>query len=88
VVLEIKGKPLEDTDAKHQAAKRWVAAVNHWGRLVKGIFWCAGKPQRLAEALASLVAARSERIRAVAAALAGAQDQHPEPRAISAGLPV
>jgi hypothetical protein len=42
VVLEIKGKPLEDTDAKHQAAKRWVAAVNHWGRLVKGIFWCAG----------------------------------------------
>jgi type III restriction enzyme len=34
VVLEIKGESYEDTDAKHQAAKRWVSAVNHWGKLV------------------------------------------------------
>ena len=27
VVLEIKGKQHDDTDAKHQAAKRWVSAV-------------------------------------------------------------
>jgi len=33
VVLEIKGKSYEDTDAKHQAAQRWVSAVNHWGIL-------------------------------------------------------
>ncbi|HRD87497.1 MAG TPA: DEAD/DEAH box helicase family protein [Accumulibacter sp.] len=69
VVLEIKGKPHEDTDAKHQAAKRWVAAVNHWGRLGEWDFLVCREPQRLAEALTGLVASRRGRIRVVAAEL-------------------
>ena len=69
VVLEIKGQQHEDTDAKHQAAKRWVSAVNHWGRLGEWDFLVCREPQRLAEGLTKLVATRSERIRAVAAEL-------------------
>ena len=49
VVLEIKGKQHEDTDAKHQAAKRWVSAVNHWGRLGKWDFVVCRDPQRLGD---------------------------------------
>lgn len=66
VVLEIKGEAREDTDAKHQAAKRWVSAVNHWGRLGEWDFLVCRDPQRLAEGFTKLVAARNERIRAVA----------------------
>lgn len=40
VVLEIKGKQHEDT-AKHHAARGWVSAVNHWGRLGEWGFWFA-----------------------------------------------
>lgn len=69
VVLEIKGKQHEDTDAKHQAAKRWVSAVNNWGRLGEWDFLVCREPQRLAEGFTTLVAARRERIRAVAADL-------------------
>lgn len=69
VVLEIKGKQYEDTDAKHQAAKRWVAAVNHWGRLGEWDFLVCREPQRLSEEFAKLVATRNERIHAAAAAL-------------------
>ncbi len=47
VVLEIKGKSYEDTDAKHQGARRWVSAVNHWGRLGKWDFLVCRDPQRL-----------------------------------------
>ncbi len=69
VVLEIKGKQQEDTDAKHQAAKRWISAVNHWGRLGEWDFLVCREPQRLAEAFTSLVTARNERVQAVAAEL-------------------
>jgi type III restriction enzyme len=69
VVLEIKGKQHEDTDAKHQAAKRWVSAVNHWGRLGEWDFLVCREPQRLAEGLSKLVEARRERVRAAAAEL-------------------
>ena len=69
VVLEIKGKQHEDTDAKHQAAKRWVSAVNHWGRLGEWDFMVCREPQRLAEGFAEIGAARNERIRAVATTL-------------------
>ena len=65
VVLEIKGKSHEDTDAKHQAARRWVSAVNHWGSLGEWGFLVCREPQRLAEGFAQLLAARHERIRAV-----------------------
>ena len=69
VVTEIKGKQHEDTDAKHQAAKRWVSAVNHWGRLGEWDFLVCREPQRLGEEFTKLVAARNERISFVAAEL-------------------
>ena len=55
VVLEIKGKPHAETEAKHQAAKRWVSAVNHWGRLGRWHFEVCWDPQRLGSALRRLV---------------------------------
>ena len=54
VVLEIKGKSYEDTDAKHQGARRWVSAVNHWGRLGKWDFLVCRDPQRLGMEFAKL----------------------------------
>ena len=59
VVLEIKGKQFEDTDAKHQAAKRWVAAVNHWGRLGQWDFLVCRDPQRLGVGLIGMNTAPS-----------------------------
>ena len=51
VVLEIKGAPDADADAKHQAAHRWVQAVNNWGELGKWAFLICRDPQRLRETL-------------------------------------
>ena len=47
VVVEIKGRSRDDTAAKHQAAQRWVTAVNHWGRLGKWDFLVCRDPQLL-----------------------------------------
>jgi type III restriction enzyme len=69
VVLEIKGKQHEDTNAKHQAARRWVSAVNHWGRLGEWDFAVCQEPQRLGEVFSRLIEERNERIRAVASQL-------------------
>ena len=69
VVLEVKGKQQEDTDAKHQAAKRWVSAVNHWGRLGEWDFLVCRDPQRLADGFRSLICARNERNRGIASEL-------------------
>jgi type III restriction enzyme len=38
LVLEIKGMETDQDRAKHQAARRWVAAVNNWGKLRKWAF--------------------------------------------------
>ena len=52
LVVEIKGQPHEDTEAKHQAARRWISAVNHWGKLGWwGLLVCRD-PQRLGEEVA------------------------------------
>ncbi|HEY3857847.1 MAG TPA: hypothetical protein VGO67_25970 [Verrucomicrobiae bacterium] len=48
LILEVKGQPRDDTNAKHQAARRWVSAVNHWGRLGKWDFLVCRDPQHLA----------------------------------------
>jgi type III restriction enzyme len=69
VVLEIKGESRTDTDAKHQAAHRWVVAVNRWEKLGEWDFLVCREPQRLAEALRALVTARNTRIKATAAKL-------------------
>ena len=53
VVLEIKGAPDADADAKHQAARRWAAAVNNWGRLGRWDFLVCRDPQQLGGQLAA-----------------------------------
>ena len=63
VVLEIKGKSLDDTDAKHQAAKRWVSAVNHWGRLGEWDFLVCRNPQALSSHLSMLIKKHRSRVR-------------------------
>ena len=67
VVVEVKGRPDPDTDAKHQAAKRWVSAVNHWGQLGEWDFLVCWNPQSLDKELAALVEARRTHIRDLAA---------------------
>ena len=47
VVLEIKGFPDPDADAKHQAARRWVEAVNNWGECGVWNFVVCRDPQGL-----------------------------------------
>ncbi len=69
VVLEVKGRSREDTDAKHQAATRWIAAVNHWGRLGEWDFLVCRDPQWLTRQLKELINQRQARIREAAAAI-------------------
>ncbi len=47
VVLEIKGYEDDLTKAKHNAAKRWVTAVNNWGQLGVWAFHVCRNPQLL-----------------------------------------
>lgn len=54
LILEIKGQAYPDTDAKHQAAKRWVSAVNNWGKLGRWAFWVCWEPQHLGDEIARL----------------------------------
>ena len=69
VVLEVKGRSREDTDAKHQAATRWITAVNHWGRLGEWDFLVCRDPQWLTRQLKALINQRQARIREAAAAI-------------------
>jgi type III restriction enzyme len=54
-VVEIKGQTHAETDAKHQAAKRWVSAVNNWGKLSRWGFMVCWDPQTLEESLSRLL---------------------------------
>ncbi len=58
LVLEIKGQSREENEAKHQAARRWVTAVNHWGRLGKWDFLVCRDPQRLGEGIKKIIESR------------------------------
>ena len=51
------------------AARRWVAAVNHWGTLGEWDFLVCRDPQRLAEGFTILTEERKKRIIAIAEAL-------------------
>jgi type III restriction enzyme len=51
IIVEIKGQTHVETEAKHQAAKRWVSAANNWGKLGKWDFLVCRNPQKLGEAL-------------------------------------
>lgn len=50
--LEIKGQEDDQDRARHQAARRWVAAVNNWGRLGQWSFHVCRDPQALLAELA------------------------------------
>ncbi len=54
LVLEIKGMEGEQDRAKHEAARRWVSAVNNWGELGQWEFHVAKDPQMLGRELAFL----------------------------------
>ena len=58
LVLEIKGMETDQDRAKHQAAKRWVAAVNNWGKLGQWAFDVCKDPQTLGRQLGHLVTGR------------------------------
>lgn len=47
LLLEIKGEEREQDRAKHQAARRWVSAVNYWGQLGQWAFHACKDPQRV-----------------------------------------
>ena len=49
LLLEIKGEEREKDRTKHQAAQRWVSAVNHWGELGKWAFHACKNPQTVIE---------------------------------------
>lgn len=44
VLFEIEGSEFDMDHAKYQAARRWVSAVNNWGRLGKWDFMVCGDP--------------------------------------------
>nr|MDQ3314601.1 hypothetical protein [Verrucomicrobiota bacterium] len=52
LVLEIKGVEDDQDRAKHQAAKRWISAVNHWGKLGRWDFHVCRDPQMLGNEVA------------------------------------
>ena len=51
LVLEIKGYEDDQDRAKHQAAKRWISAVNNWGQLGRWAFYVCKDPQMLGREL-------------------------------------
>ena len=55
LVLEIKGMFTDQDNAKHEAAKRWIAAVNNWGQLGRWAFHVNKDPQMLGVELRYLI---------------------------------
>ena len=55
LVLEIKGFEPDQVHAKHAAARRWVSAVNNWGKLKKWDFLVCRDPQLLGQELSKLI---------------------------------
>ncbi len=54
LILEIKGAEDEQDRQKHQAAKRWVEAVNNWGQMGRWMFHVCRNPQMLGRELEGL----------------------------------
>ena len=55
MVLEIKGYEPEGTEAKHQAAQRWVKAVNYWGKLGRWGFGVCRDTGKISSMLNALI---------------------------------
>jgi type III restriction enzyme len=58
LLLEIKGEEREKDRAKHQAARRWVSAVNHWGQLGNWAFHVCKDPQQVIDEIRFLMLAQ------------------------------
>ncbi len=58
LLLEIKGEEREKDRAKHQAAQRWVSAVNHWAQLGQWAFHVCKNPQRVIEEIKPLASSK------------------------------
>ncbi|MFN8474909.1 MAG: ASCH domain-containing protein [Anaerolineae bacterium] len=56
LILEIKGQEKDQDRAKHEAAGRWVQAVNNWGKLGRWDFHVTHDPQMLEKELRDTVA--------------------------------
>ena len=54
LILEVKGQQQPNDDAKHQAAQRWVSAVNRWGQLGEWQFSVCKNPQTLSKEIARI----------------------------------
>ena len=54
IILEVKGFVSDQDEAKFQAAKRWVSAVNNWGRMGRWVFHATKDPNQVATELASI----------------------------------
>ena len=61
VVLEIKGYETNEDRARHEAAARWTAAVNNWGKLGRWRFHVCRDPQRLSREVEGMAAALAPR---------------------------
>ncbi len=55
LVLEVKGEETDQDHAKHQAAQRWVSAVNNWGRLGTWAFDVCRDPQGVVDQLKGVI---------------------------------
>jgi type III restriction enzyme len=55
ILLEVKGFVDNQTRAKHDAAHRWVKAVNNWGELAKWDFIVSNDPQGLFAQLSPMI---------------------------------
>lgn len=54
LVLEVKGFVSEQDEAKFQAAKRWISAVNNWARMGRWAFHVAKDPNHIGKEMAYL----------------------------------
>ena len=62
VVVEVKGQSHPETPIKHEAAKRWAAAVTNWGKLGHWEFLVCWDPQQLGDELKRVAAEHKERM--------------------------
>jgi len=51
LVVEVKGQLQGNTEGKHQGMRRWISAVNNWGKLGKWDFLVCRDPQKLGKML-------------------------------------
>lgn len=56
LILEIKGQEDDQDKAKHEAAQRWVRAVNRWGEMGRWGFLMCHNPQGLFQDLQAWIA--------------------------------